>query len=363
MRRIGITLLALSFMIAVSLTALSQSGQSRPRQATDNPSSTQKPDPKSDTGQPINDDEVLKISTDLTTVLLTAVDKDKRFVTTMQQGDIRLLENGQPQEISTFQRETDLPLSLALLVDVSKSQEDSLSDEKAAARQFIHSVMRPNKDEVAVVSFTGEATVEQELTNNIIRLESALNRVEIVEPPSGGLIISASGLPIPIDPYDRRGSTAIWDAVYSTSKELLTDTPETRRRALIVLTDGVDTSSRLERQEAIDQAVKDNVLVYAIGIHGSEGMEKDTLKKLSERTGGRAFYPKNETDLRAAFAQIEAELRSQYLIAYTPANREPDGSFRKIAIEVVNPELKKQLRLFYRDGYFARPKAIRQVSK
>jgi Ca-activated chloride channel homolog len=357
MKRIGITFLLISLGISVSLTALSQSGQSRPRQVTEGTASIQKPAKQTEAGQPINEDEVLKISSDLTIVLMTAVDKDKRLVTTMQQADIRLLENGQPQEITTFQRETDLPLSLALLVDVSKSQEDTLPDEKAAARQFINSVMRPNKDEVAVVSFTGEATVEQELTNNTIRLESALNRVEIVEPPRGGTIFGT-------DPYDRRGSTAIWDAVFSTSRELLTDAPETRRRAMILLTDGVDTSSRVERQEAIDQAVKDNVLVYAIGIHGSEGMEKDTLKKLTERTGGRAFFPKNEADLRTAFAQIEAELRSQYLIAYTPANREADGSFRKIAIEILNPDLKKQkLRLLYREGYYAIPKAIRQVSK
>jgi VWFA-related protein len=145
--------------------------------------------------------------------------------------------------------------------------------------------------------------------------------------------------------------------VWVTASDVLSETSDKTRRAIILLTDGVDTSSRLQRAEAIDRALKSDVVVYTIGIGDSDfdGVEKDTLHKLSERTGGRAFFPKDEADLRSAFAQIQDELRSQYLIAYPPSNKAKDGTFRKVQIEVTNPELRKQnLRLTYRQGYFAR---------
>jgi VWFA-related protein len=143
-----------------------------------------------------------------------------------------------------------------------------------------------------------------------------------------------------------------------TVNEVLSQTPERTRRAIIILTDGYDTSSQTKKQEAIDLAVKNNVVIYSIGMHDpkSEGdLADDALRKVSEKTGGRAFFPKDKPALDAAFAQIQEELRSQYLIAYQPANRKRDGSFRQVRIEIINPELRKQkLRLLYRQGYYAR---------
>jgi VWFA-related protein len=108
---------------------------------------------------------------------------------------------------------------------------------------------------------------------------------------------------------------------------------------------------------AIERAVKTDAVIYAIGIGDEyyEGVDEGSLRKISERTGGRAFFPKDESDLRAAFEQIQVELRSQYLVAYSPTNKSKDGTFRRVQIEIVNPELRKQsFRLTYRQGYFAR---------
>ena len=123
------------------------------------------------------------------------------------------------------------------------------------------------------------------------------------------------------------------------------------------LTDGDDTSSTTKKQEAIDFAVKNNVVIYSIGIGDPSEFKIDSkaLRNVSEKTGGRAFFPADKSELDAAFAQIQQELRSQYLITYQPANRKRDGSYRQVKIEIVNPDLRKQkMRLLYRQGYYAR---------
>ena len=171
-------------------------------------------------------------------------------------------------------------------------------------------------------------------------------------PPIGGI---ASG-PGTIAP-PREGSTAIWDSVAVTCKEVLARSPGQRRRAIILLTDGYDTSSRLARSEAVDQAIGFETVIYVIGIgdKNQQGVDKKALRDLAEHTGGRAFFPKQQQDLTAAFAEIEQELRSQYLLAYSSTNKQRDGSFRKLSIEVTNPGLRKQqLKLRYRPGYFAK---------
>lgn len=301
---------------------------------------------------PAEDDEVVRVETELANILLTALDKNQRFITTLRREDVRVLEDNVPQELSIFQRETDLPLTLTILIDTSRSQERTLPDEKIAARTFIDSVIRPDKDQVSVISFTGEAVLQEPLTNNLEKLRTAVERVTI-ELPSGAPECEGN---VYID-REPRCYTGVWDALWVTTNEVLAQTPERTRRAIILLSDGDDTSSTTKRQEAIDFAVKNNIVIYSIGIGDDEEYEiaDDALRKVSEKTGGRAFFPQDKPALEAAFAQIQAELRSQYLIAYQPANRKHDGSFRQVRIEIVNPELRKQkLRLLYRQGYYAR---------
>lgn len=309
--------------------------------------------------QATDQDDVIRVDTDITNLPFTAIDKQHRFITILQAEDVRVLEDGVPQKLFTFQRETDRPLAIAFLVDVSRSQEVTLPDEKAAARLFIENVIKSNRDQVAILPFTGLAYVEQELTRDILKVYQVLQRVEVAAPAYLG-----SGRPltgIPTGPGLRatpdEGTTAIWDAVALTSSNVLSKAPGLRRRAIILLTDGIDTTSRLQPKEAVNRALAAETVIYAIGIGDSkkEGVDRGPLRELAERTGGRAFFPDKKFDLNAAFAEIERELRTQYLIAYSSTNKKRDGAYRKISIEIVNPELQKEkLELRHRPGYFAK---------
>jgi Ca-activated chloride channel family protein len=307
---------------------------------------------------PAADEEVIGVETDLTTVLLTAVDNKRRFVTTLTQSDVRVLEDGVPQQLLSFERETDAPLSLALLVDASASQERVMKDEQEAARAFVSSVLRPDRDTAAVLSFTGLLRLDQQPTSDRERLHAAIGRLR-VENTIDSPMCNDDDAP----EEDRiRCYTAAWDAVALTAREVLAKTPERTRRAIILLSDGDDTRSNLRLYQAVEEAVRANAVVYSVGIRDKDfpigEMRRDLLRRVAEETGGRAFFPKTPADLSAAFAQIEQELRSQYLLSYTPTNRARDGSFRKIEIELANPALRKQkLRLLYRQGYYARAAA------
>ena len=356
-------LIAAAISVAFTCASLAQSGSgsensSRPRRTEDVPQATPTP-PKKDDDIRLSSDEVVRVDASLTNVFFTAADKQKRFISSLKREDVRVLEDGVPQEIFTFQQSVELPLSLAILIDCSGSEERTLPEEKAAARSFLESIMRPAKDEAAVVSFTGEVTLEQGLTGNISRLRRAIDQVEFV-PPSGyigGGVVVGGTPPISGTQQTLAGSTAIWDAIWATSNELLAAAAEHQRRAIILLTDGEDTISQVRMQEAISRALKADALIYAIGIGDryTFGINESALKKITEGTGGRAYFPRNERELRDSFAQIEKELREQYLIAYSPSNKTRDGSYRRVTIEIMNPELRKDsLRLTYRPGYFAK---------
>ena len=306
---------------------------------------------------PAEEDEVFKVETESVSVLFTAQDKMRKLLTNLKQEDVRILENGQVQEISAFSRQIDLPLSLAILIDTSASQERTLPQEKAAAISFVESVVRPTKDEVSVISFTGESTLEQGLTNNVNRLRHAIERVQFT-PPSGyvggGVVVGTP--PISGQNAQVQGSTAIWDSIWITSSDVLGPAPEKTRRAIILLSDGYDTFSRKKLDDAVQAALRAEAVIYSIGIGDNfyDGVDEATLKKISERTGGRAYFPRDENQLRQAFIQIQDEMRSQYLIAYEPTNRALDGSYRKIEIQLANQELAKKVKLTHRQGYFAK---------
>lgn len=330
------------------------------------------------------DDEVIRVETDLTNLFFTATNKQKAFITTLREEDLHLKEDGVPQKILTFQRETDRPLAIAFLIDVSASEERTLPQEKAAARAFIESIIQSSKDQAAIIPFTGSAFLEQGLTRDVFSIYRALERVEVAMPaylgtgrPISGI---ASGPGMKATPPE--GSTAIWDAIAVTASEVLarnsnpaaqqvqtrqgmttsqnradrSQTITQRRNAIILLTDGQDTSSRLPRSEAINRALQAETIIYAIGIGDSkyEGVNRGVLNVVATETGGRAFFPKRETDLKNAFLEIEQELRSQYLVAYSSTNKQRDGAYRQMRLEITNPELQKEkLQLRHRPGYFA----------
>src|SRR5216683_2004982 len=360
-------LLALLILASASAVFVAESraqntepqNNNRPRRAENSSQPSPTPPAKPEDETTLHSDEVVRVETNLTNVFFTAADKQKRFVTSLKREDIRVLEDGVPQEIFTFQQNVDLPLSLAILIDTSGSEERTLPEEKAAARSFLETVVRANKDEAAIVSFTGEVTLEQGLTGNIGRLRRAIDQVEFV-PPSGyigGGVVVGGTPPISGTQQQLAGSTAIWDAIWATANELLSASAEHTRRAIILLTDGEDTISQVHMQDAINRAVKADSLIYAIGIGDRYqfGIDEGALKKITGATGGRAYFPRNERELREAFAQIQKDLREQYLVAYSSSNKTRDGSYRRVAIEVVSPDLRKEeFKLNYRPGYFAK---------
>lgn len=309
----------------------------------------------SPTPTPTPDEEVERIESDVTNVLLSATDDKRRFVTTLAAEDLRLLEDGVPQQITLFQHETDTPLSIVLLVDTSASQENVMVEERDAASAFVRSVLRPGKDTASVLSFTGITRLDQPPTGDLALLFPAIGRLRVEYTESSPVCQNDEA---PLE-EKLRCRTAVWDAVVLSVREVLSKTPETTRRAVILLSDGDDTASKLRIYQAVEYAVRNNAVVYSIGIRDRDfkfgEMRKAYLRIVSEQTGGRAFFPKTTEDLAAAFTQIEQELRSQYLLSYTSTNRSRDGAYRKVQIEVANPQLRKQkLRLLYRQGYYAK---------
>ncbi len=318
------------------------------------PSTTPTPQP---TGANVGDEDVERVDVDLASILLTAIDKERRFVTTLRQEDLRVTEDGVAQNLSVFQRETDLPLSIALLVDVSASQEGVIEDEKRAARAFLDAVIRPAKDSASLLSFTGITRLELAPTSELGDLRAKVEQLKVVSTSNSPECDEENNELT--DEQVLRCKTAVWDSLYLTIERVLSKTPERTRRAVILLSDGDDTTSRKSRDEAVAFAIQHNAVVYSIGIrdetfpHGD--LRRSDLRKASEATGGRAFFPRDAAELSAAFSQIDRELRSQYFLAYTPTNRARDARFRRVRVEVINPALKKEkLRLLYRQGYYAK---------
>jgi Ca-activated chloride channel homolog len=291
------------------------------------------------------DDTPIKIGTQLVTVPFNITDKTNRYINDITKDDLEVLEDNKPQQIFSFERQTDLAITIAMLIDISGSEEYTLPMEKAAGARFFQKVLRPRKDLGAVVTFEGEAELVQNLTSDPAKLQRALDEVKIALPNAS---VRVGGTP-PINGGSRAGSTAIWDAVYSVSNDLLKR--EAGRRVIILITDGEDTSSTLKIRDAIERTWRNEVIVYAIGIGDpAYGVNSGVLKKITQETGGRAFFPRSEGDLDKAFAQIDEDLRSQYVLAYTPSNGAKDGSFRTIQVRVKE---RKELTVRHRRGYFA----------
>jgi Ca-activated chloride channel family protein len=272
-------------------------------------------------------------------ILLTAFNKDGHFVSTLQADDLRILQDGKPRKILGFRQMTDRNVSVAILIDASASQERSLPTQKLAATSFAETIIHSDRDQAAVATFTGTLTVEQKLTNDIVLLRQAIARAKFVPPPGwvrGGLVI---GRPPPVQrtPAGLAAYTAVWDSVIEACTVVLAPSSGDARRAIILLTDGQDTISKSKMTAAVDRAVRDGVAIYAIGIGDTAayGIDQDALRKLSERTGGRAFFPKHSGDLGKVFAEIGEALRTQYQIVYDRV----DTTSGKIRIELMNPAL------------------------
>lgn len=287
------------------------------------------------------DDEV-QLGTELVNVPFNVNDKKNKHITDVRREEIQVFEDGSPQEVFSFERQLDAALTIALLIDTSGSQELTIGAEREAAYRFFSKVLRPEKDVACVVSFAKEVTLESALTSNLGTLTSALDRVRVA--PSSGF---GRGGTAPTNP--QAGGTSMHDAVFLAADDVLKR--EAGRRVVILVTDGFDTTSQYRIETAIERAWRSEVIVYCIGI-GYQGVANGVLEKYSKETGGRTFVPRGTEDLDRAFAEIENDLRQQYIVSYEPSNALRDGTFRKIEVRLAG-ETRKDLRIRHRRGYYA----------
>jgi VWFA-related protein len=279
-----------------------------------------------------SNDSVLTIRkrVDEVNVLFIATDKRGKFVRNLGQNDFAILDdNKPPQSILNFRRETDLPLEMGLLIDVSGSVNSRFDFEQQAAISFMQHVIRKGFDKAFVMGFNQKSLVSQDFTDNLTLLQTGVQRL------------------------NNGGGTALYDAIYRASKEkMLRDRPDHPiRRALIVLSDGEDNQSEVTQAQAIEMAQRAEVIIYAISTDDSGLILRGdrALGQLASATGGRAFFPYKMKDISHSFDSIEDELRSQYVVSYRPADFDADGRYRSIQISA----LKKDLQVRARKGYFA----------
>jgi VWFA-related protein len=319
--------------VSVGASGAGVLGQKPPTPPTEKPPSKTPPE------------ETINLSARLVNVFFSVTDRRNSLITDLRREEVKVYENGQEQEIFTFVRQTDLPLTIALLIDISGSQQYTLPEEKMAAAQFIRSVIRPGQDVVSIVAFRDEVILVQDFTSTVSRLEEALAKVRYTPPTRQ-------------DTESKFGGTSLYDAVYLTAGELLSR--QAGRRTILLLTDGEDTTSVYKIQQAIEQALRAEAIIFAIGIGDRfrYGLNEGVLKRLAQETGGRAYFPRTSEDLIRAFREIERELRSQYLVAYYPSASSPEGSYRSILIRIPT---RKDVRVHHRRGYYV-PKMAAESS-
>ena len=290
-------------------------------------------------------------SPNLVPVFLTARDRDGNVNSALTAADIRIIDDGKLQTIVSFERMTEQPISVAVLIDTSMSQVRLEQTAKLTARSFVESLMRQGKDEVAVVGITGKQTVAQELTTDIAKALRAIDHLHFATPASIGVGAILSGRTLPDRDVQATAASAIWDTIWNAS-EGLSASRAGARRVIFLLTDAQDTFSRRSLREAIESAQKQDVAIYAIGIGDKSFGEirQGDLKKLAEDTGGRAFFPKQIPELQGVFSQLNEELHAPYLVKYAPTNRRARGEIQKLKIQLLNPGLGR-LTLEYRRGY------------
>ena len=280
--------------------------------------------------------DTLKVAVDLVNVQFSVTDRRGHFIPGLTAQDFKVEEDGRRQEIRNFARENELPLTLALLIDTSPSVRPIFEEEKITAVGFLESILRP-KDLALVIGFDREVTMVQDYTENANLLKRAITGLEI------------------------GGGTSIYDAVYLASREKLHD--EAGRKAIILISDGEDTTSKIRLNEALVAAHQSDTVIYAIsnavsggffpygrrGRMGGFGGDLGTLRKFSDETGGSTFVVNNENNFKKVFDQIAQELRSQYSLGYVSINTARDGKYRQIRITAREPGYTVKSR----KGYYA----------
>ena len=337
------TIIVSALALAFALLPLSERAQQQPAAPSQAPQQSQ----------------TIKREVNLVDVLFTVLNRRNKLVPDLDKTDFKVLDDGVPQDIRYFSRQTDLPLRIGMLLDTSNSIRDRIKFEQDAAVNFLYSVIRRGKDQAFVMTFDDEPQILQTFTGDTGSL-----RDQIVATRAGG-------------------GTAVYDAIYDAcSKELSHpprppgDQPDVVRRVMILISDGEDNLSNHTRTEAIEMAQRTSVVIYTIStstewiqlsqtdplklaerkMHLTEGDK--ILQDLAEETGGRAFFPYHVDDLDQSFQDIGDELRNQYSITYNPTNFTPNGKYHRIKVEVLNHN---GYEVQARRGYYARSNALDQA--
>ena len=322
-------------------------------------------------------ESTLSIDVKVVSLLATVRNKQGQIIRELNKEDFILEEDGRPQTIRYFAHETDLSLTLGLLVDTSLSQRNVLAQERSASARFLEQVLRENKDEAFLIHFDREVELLQDLTSSRNKLESALGSLETPQPPQWGGRNSPGSRP---DPPRRGGGTLLYDAVFLASKDMMKK--QKGRKALVLLSDGVDTGSKVSLESAVESAQRTDTLVYSIlfadahaygpgrgfgGPHmgGPGGMGghgngyprfpqpplpngKKILEKLSKETGAGFFEVSKNQSIEQIYGRIEEELRNQYSLGYTPDRADAGPGYHKIHLMTKQKNLIVQAR----EGYY-----------
>jgi VWFA-related protein len=318
-------LLILPAMCAVATLAVSQ----------------QRPASPASKGKEVEEaDVVIRGGVDLVNVLASVRGKNNALIGNLEQSDFKVFEDGKEQPIRYFTRESNLPLTIGMLIDVSGSMEALIPVEQRAGGQFFEQVLR--KDDLAfIISFGKDSELLQDATSSPRLLQRGLDDLR----PN----VRVGGIhPGPVPTQASQAGTVLYDAVFLAADERLRR--EAGRKVIVLITDGEDTGSRTSLQKAIEAAQKSDAIIYSIfytapGYGGNSGV----LKRMSEETGGRMFDVGRRLNLDEIFKQIQDEMRTQYLVSYSPANSVKDGGYRKLELKMSNKDYKVQAR----KGYYA----------
>jgi VWFA-related protein len=298
--------------------------------------------------QPPESSQTLKVQTSLVNVFVTVRDKKNGIISSLDQPDFKIFEDGVEQKLAFFSKEMNLPITLAVLIDTSGSMQNILGAEQDAASRFVKTVMR-KKDLALVISFDFDVNLLADFTEDPEVLNRAIHRAEISAVSSGGVVTPGTV------PQGSNGGTDLYDAVYLACHDELAS--EAGRKAVILLTDAEDTGSKLSLNEAIESAQRSDTVIHVLRLadepfYFGMGMGysgSSVARKMADETGGREIEVRNEKNLENAFDLISEELRSQYVLGYYPSNTKRDGVFRKIKVEVTRPDSK----VLARKGYYA----------
>jgi VWFA-related protein len=273
-------------------------------------------------------EQTISVDVNLVNLLFTVADRRGKFVTNLKKDDFKVFEDDKLQTIQSFSSESNLPLTIALLVDTSGSIRDKLRFEEEAAIEFFYSTLQRGKDKALVISFDSGVDLLQDFTDDPEKLADKIRKIRA------------------------GGGTSLYDAIYLAINQKLAG--QNGRHIVIVITDGDDNSSRVSLTETLEAAQKNDVSIYAISTNstaffGSKEQERGdkTLRKLAEETGGKAFFPLKVQDLASSFLDIHEELRSQYQIAYRSTNTKMDGTFRRIRVDVSDKRYKARAKAGY----------------